>query len=156
MFNEVEKIIEEFKPVAQEYTDLNEKYNDLETKQYDTEGEIEELKEKLENEMTTMHDSLTIVDEHRCKCCDSVLSTHVTNHAELAKMEKDMLAKIDIHPKVLRMEKRMEKEHTEFKALDKRINELGDTIYDYEDAIKKALDTIKLPDSWLSFHTSLV
>jgi predicted nucleic acid-binding Zn-ribbon protein len=156
MFSEVEKIMEEFKPIAQEYKDMNEKYSDLEDKQYDTEGEIEDFKINLENELTTMHDSLTIVDEQRCKCCDSVLNSHVINHAELAKMKKEMMDKVDVHPKVLRMEKRMKKEAEEFKALDLRIIKMGDTMYEYEEAIKKALNAIDMPDSWFDFHTNLI
>jgi predicted nucleic acid-binding Zn-ribbon protein len=156
MFSEVEKIMEEFKPIAQEYKDMNEKYSDLEDKQYDTEGEIEDFKIELEKEFTKKIDAIERVDEHRCKCCNTVLSKHVTNQGELAQMEKNMMDKIDVHPKVLRMEKRIEKEQAEYKALDERIIKMGDTIYDYESAIKKALEAIDMPDSWFDFHTNLV
>lgn len=156
MFKEVQKIMEDFKVVALKFKQMNDDYHDMEDKRYNTQDEIEDLKAKLEQEHTAKIDKAEKVDEHKCKCCDSVLSKHVTNHAELAKLEKEMWDKIENHPKVKRLEKKMKKEEEEFSNLDTAIDKMADTIYEYEGEIKRALDNIELPDSWISFQTSLV
>lgn len=156
MFKEVEKIMANFKPIAKDFKAKQDKYHDMEDSQYNTEDEIEEFKEELEKELTDKLKKSEKKDDHKCKCCNSVLSSHVTNAAELAQMEKDMWDKIDNHPKVKRLEKRRDKEVAAFKALDKEIDKIADVIYEYENEIRKALEAIELPDSWFNFHTSLV
>lgn len=156
MFSEVEKIMAEFKPIAIDFKAKSDKYHDLEDNQYNTEDEIEDFKAELEKEYTAKISKAEKKDDHKCKCCNSVLSSHVVNAAELATMEKDMWDKIDNHPKVKRLEKRRDKEVAAFKALDKEIDKLADTIYEYESEIRKALEAIELPNSWFNFHTSLV
>jgi len=156
MFKEVEKILAEFKPVAETYKAKMDKYESMEGVQYETSDEIEEFKGELEDKYNEELAKFEKKDEHRCKCCDSVLNTNVMNKKEVKKRKDEMWEKIDNHPKVKRLEEREKKEQEAFKALDKEIDKMSETIYKYEGQLRKALDKIDLPDSWFNFHTSLV
>jgi hypothetical protein len=156
MFKEVEALCLEYKKVAQVYKDKLDRFHDLEGKEYAIQDEIEEIKLELEDKYRKDIEPKVIADEQRCKHCESVVTPSVVDRSELAKLEKKMFDKIDTHPNVKRKEVKAKKAEEEYQALDKEIDEMADTIYEYENKIKKALEAIELPDSWFNFHTSLV
>jgi predicted nucleic acid-binding Zn-ribbon protein len=159
MFKEVEGLLAEFKKVAAEYQALNDKYEDLEQNQYDYEDMIDEKRQELTDAIEAKLDKAEKVDKQKCKCCGKVLNEAVTNHKEVGDLEKKLYAELDNHPSIKRLEASRDKAQADHDSLDKRIDKMADTLYEYEGQIKEALK--KVADNgddgyWFNFHTSLV
>lgn len=159
MFKEVEQMVKQFKEVAKEFKDLNDKYEDLESKQYEYDDKIDEARERLMKEAEAKLNKAEKVDEQECKCCGSVLNRAVINHKEIGELETKLYAAIDKHPSIKRLEATRDKAEADHNAMDKRIDGMADTLYEYEGQIRKALEKVSNNGDdgfWFNFNTSLV
>jgi len=156
MFKEVEKAITGYIKVAKVLQEKTEKFHDMEDQEYAIQDELEDFKTELEVKYRKDLNPKLVADEQRCKCCKSVLNEAVVSPDELAKLEKEMFEAIDSHPKVKVLEERDKATKDAWRALDKEIDDLSETVYEYEGEIKVALDALELPEAWFTFQTSLV
>jgi len=156
MFKEVERLCKEYTRVAKVLQEKTEKFHNMEDQEYAIQDELEEFKTELEIKYRKDMNPKMIADEQRCKCCKSVLTKAVVSPDELAKLEEKMFKKIDSHPKVKVLEERDKKTKDTWRALDKEIDTMSETIYEYEGEIKVALDALELPEAWFTFQTTLV
>jgi len=159
MFKEVEAVLAEFTKIAVQYKSLNNKYEDLESKQYELEDKIDEKRAELEKAIEDKLNKTEKVDKQECKCCGSVLNTAIVNHKEVGDLETKLYAELEGHPDIKRIEEHRDRINAEHSALDKRIDKMADSLYEYEGQLKKALKKIGNNGDdgfWFNFDTSLV